>query len=249
MQHSDIQGVLGVERQLSGEHFVENNAYGVQVTLGHHVGGRYRLLRGDVVRRTENQATCPGLGEQCQSKIGQNCAALLVEHHVTRFDVAVNDPLGVRVVQCFTDFADEPPGFFRLDKFPVLAVAVQYHPQIRTVDVLHHHVQQSLVLTVAVQPDDVGMLKPGDGLGLTLETHQVVGIGAEGCIDDLDGDVAVEAHVQAPVDPRHPAVAEQRLKAIFVELLPDQACVRCVRIHITTGRCACFEVGRNLIIH
>ncbi len=140
----------------------------------------------------------------------------------------------VRIVQGQADFTHDAAGFCRRDERVGCAIAAQHRFQVGPIDVLHGHVEQVARFSIAIQPDDVRVLQPGDGLRFTLETGHVFGVGAQRGIDYLDRHVALEVDIQGAIDARHPALPQQRIEAILVKLDAQQA-----------GRRASGRLGRG----
>ena len=61
---------------------------------------------------------------------------------------------------------------------------------------------------------DVGMAEPRDRAGLPPEALELVGIGGDLAVHQLDRDRPLEHRVEGPVDGRHAAAPDRRLEAV-----------------------------------
>ena len=96
------------------------------------------------------------------------------QHDVRGFDVAVQHPAPVRVVEGAGDCGDDLH-----DEFLGHAGWVPFGQQlgrVRAVDEVHCDPQQSVGLAAVVNPDDVRVREGGRQVGLPQETLAVVGI-------------------------------------------------------------------------
>jgi hypothetical protein len=96
-------------------------------------------------------------------------------------------------------------------------------PQGQAVDQLHGEEHMSVVLTLVVDRDDIGVAQSGRGARLAaelLDEGLILGkVGAH----DLERDLAIEPLVQGDVHRRHPAVGQVREHAIApVEDMTDE---------------------------
>src|ERR1700733_3886439 len=90
--------------RIAAEHGVQDTAEAVDVRAGIDFPGFADLLRTHIVRRSHG---CAGHGHAAlfverlgDAEIHQQSAATAVQQHVGRFDIAMHDPLQVRVIQC-----------------------------------------------------------------------------------------------------------------------------------------------------
>ncbi len=82
------------------------------------------------------------------------------------------------------------------------------------------HAEIVLVLELADLEDrhDVGVVEPGDGLGLVLEPADLVGGGEPGGLDHLQSHRAVEAELPGLVDDPHAPFAQDALQLVVAEV-------------------------------
>ncbi len=114
----------------------------------------------------------------------------------------------VGVVEGRGDMAEDPQRVFAGQARAGLRQFFQMAPQASAVDQFHHQVIE-IVLRVEVEHlDDVRMFEGGDSLGLALEPRQEVLALDQVRVQDLDGDISVQARVVAPVDVGHPPAPE-----------------------------------------
>ncbi len=212
MLHRDRDLAVALERDLAGEHLVQADAERVEIRLAGH-GLAERLLGGDVVGRAEHPAVGgqPLLVERSgDPEVGDLGRALLVDEHVLGLDVAVDDVTGMGGAERARDL--DPVGDGLGDRQPA-------HPadpllERLALDVLEHDVRPALVLAGVDHADDVGMRELGDGSGLAAEALELVGVGRDLAVHQLDRDLSLERRVQCAVDRRHPARADPRLQSV-----------------------------------
>ena len=101
MREPDLRRASPRERRLAGEALVQHAAERVDVALARCVPPLDQL-GGEVVRRPEQLAfggePCR-VRPPCEPKVGQRRGALVVEEHVRRLDVPVQDPARVKRIQ------------------------------------------------------------------------------------------------------------------------------------------------------
>ena len=207
--HEDGDRRVRREGHAPGEHLVGHDAERVDVGRGADVRRR-GLLRGHVVRRPGDHAgggeAARGLEHLRDPEVGEVDAAVLVEEHVLRLHVAVDDALAVRVVEGVRHPAQDldRPGQGDAPRLEQLRERAARHEP-------HRHPGDALraVDVVGVDGDDVRVLEPRDGLGLALEALGETGVVQELPRQDLERHVAVEGRLEGPVDRGHAAPAER----------------------------------------
>jgi hypothetical protein len=128
----------------------------------------------------------------------------LVEHDVVGLDVAVYDPVPVRVPQRARRFGQQAADLVRR-KPPA---ALEQLGQRAAAEVLHDEVDDLARLADAVDGDDVGMLEAGSRSGLPLEPLDELLVERQGERQHLDRDVTLQMAVVRLVDDRHPPPAQ-----------------------------------------
>ena len=218
------RGVPG-ERRLPGQQFVEQNAGGVEVAarVDDFTAG---LLGGEVLRGTHHRTRrghrlaglVHGAGD---SEVHHLHVTGASEHHVARLDVAVHDPVPVRVVECGQHARGDLKRTFREQAASTGQDLAQGHP----VHVLHDdvgddHVGVTLVgqhvFTRVVDRHDVGVVQGGRALGLAAEPgleDRVLGeVGAQ----DLDGHAPPEPQVAALMHLGHATATDHLTDGVAV---------------------------------
>src|SRR5580704_1459927 len=161
---------------------------------------------------------------------------LLVDEDVFRLDVAVNDPLVVRELQCLADLRHDLERLVR----PELAVADQCS-QVDSVDILHHEVEILLGPAEIVDLDDMRVIEPGQRLGLAGEAFGKGRIITDSRRQNLDGNEAVQLPLPRLVDNSHATLAEM-LEVIELWELPGE------RLQIGRGKAGRFRDGRGFCL-
>ncbi len=110
------------------------------------------------MRRAKNLAPSTRFGQKGQAKVGQNHLPLLVQHNIGRFDITMNDPPFMGVVEGQADLLNNlvnPVGFHQRLLAPIVS---QNRPQIMPFDILHGHIEHPFGLTITIDPDNVRMI-------------------------------------------------------------------------------------------
>ena len=156
--------------------------------------------------------TWPGAGERgCvarlgDAEVGQPRVAVLVDEHVLRLDVAMQDARAVDVAQGGEQLAGEALGLGHV-------TALQAGGEVAALDVLHHEIRPIAGAEV-VHRDQVRVLEGGRDLRLAPEPADVLAVCGERVGEDLDRDRPVESLVGRQPDHRHPAGAQAPLEHI-----------------------------------
>ena len=207
-----------MERGPADEQVEERAAEGVDVgtaiglvavagLLGRQVVGRAQHLlvmspgeRGVVLRHGERQPEVEDLD-----------VPSLVDDQIGRFDVAVDEPLVVRVLQAERRLADE------IGRLPHRQRAVLLDPgvQILPLDVLHHDEVDGAGRVEVEGAGDVRMVEPGGGLRLPLEPGQVGTLVDPLHRQHLDRHLVVQGGVLGEINAAHAAGTEQTQKLVL----------------------------------
>ena len=210
--HRDRHLVLPPERDLAGEHLVEHDAERVQVRLAGH-GTAEGLLGRDVVGRAEDPAVRgESLLVQCAGdpEVGDLGRALLVDQDVLGLDVTVDDVTGMRHPEGASDLDRVRD---RLGRGQAAGAADPLLERL-ALDVLEHDVRPAVVLSVVDHPDDVRMRQLRHRPRLPAEALELVGVGGDLAVHQLDRDLALQRLVGGPVDRRHPACPDPGLESV-----------------------------------
>ena len=119
-----------------------------------------------------------------QAEVEKLDVAILGDHDVRGFEIAMSDPVAVRVRKGlgYGHGVSEP--FLEGENLTRNGLV-----ECLALEQLHHEKWGSLVLTNLVDDRDVGMRERGGGLGLPLESQTPLRVGGEGRRQDLDRDV------------------------------------------------------------
>ena len=139
-----------------------------------------------------------------EAEVGDLHAAVAIEQHVLRLDVAVHDAAVVRELQRVADLRDDAQ---RLrGRQPSRALHL---PQVHAVDELHQQVVQAARLAEVVDGDDVRVLKAREGARLAREALGEARVARDGGRQNLERDQSVEPRLPRLVDGAHAALADQ----------------------------------------
>ena len=229
-------GVAALERVPARSHLVEQDSEREEVgarvdreslgLLGRHVGHGAEQMPGarDAVGGEGLGARVDGLGELGESEIEDLDAALAVEHHVGRFEVAVNDPIGVG--------AGERVGERDGDRQQLIerkAAGGDGAREGAALDQLHGEKVEAAVFFDGMQGDDVGVFQAGDDGRFAFEAGSSLRVVRDLGRQHLDRHIAAQAAVVPAIDVTHPSGAELLENVVVREPCTDQdACLlRC----------------------
>jgi hypothetical protein len=139
--------------------------------------------------------------------------APLVEQHVARLHVAMDEAALVRGVECARDLRehlDRPLG-------RELPVPLEGGTQVGALHVPHRQVELALVLARLVDRNHVRVVERGRELRLTEEALPEVGVLHQLGCDQLQRHRPLERGVMREIDHAHTAAPEERLNAIVRE--------------------------------
>ena len=192
-----MQQHFRVKRRPAGEQFVKQHAQAVNVAARVNVQPAHlRLLRTHVGRRADElfvggekrlvgQFAFDGLGDAEINHLRHRHAVVQRHQNVRRLDVAVNDPLLVRVLDGVANLDEQIQPLAGVEMVLVAVVgdfdaAHQFHDKVRPPGFRRARVQH---------PGDVRMIHHRQRLPLGLETgDDALGVHAQ--LDDLEGDPA-----------------------------------------------------------
>ena len=205
MAHGNRDGGLAFERHATREHFVEDDADGVEVG-GWSDRQAAGLLGREVLSRTDNRAGLRHLGiaGTGNAKVGHFDLAVGLDEDVLRLDVAVDHALLMRDAEGSQDLernGDRPPGLDR-------RLAANQVLQRLAFDVLLDDVRHACGLRLVVDLDDVRVVQARCCAGFALEALDEVGIVAVTIGQHLDGDLAMQRFVLRKKNARHATLAK-----------------------------------------
>jgi hypothetical protein len=215
---------VGEEGLASAEDFIGDDGERILVAASVDAVGA-DLLGGHVEGGAEDGAGHGhGVGDELgDAEVGDLQAPVRGDEEVGGFDVAVDDALGVGVVEAFGSLAEE----LEDDGGSGGADLVEQGGESAPGDVLHGDEGDGFAgahfgVADLVDGDDVGMGEPAGGLGFALEALlHVAALGFVGDVvefDGLEGDVAADDGVEAAVDDAHAAAAELLTHFVGAEL-------------------------------
>ena len=214
----DGEGVGSGEGNGPGEHLVEHDAEGVDVAarvsalsadlLGRDVVGRAEAL-GEVA---EGEAAGAGVGGDAE--VDEADVVVVVDHDVLGLHVAVDDAVGVDVLQRAADADGELDG--AVDGEPGLLL--NDLAEKAAGDPLHDHVDLGAA-GVGEDLHDGGMMQAGADVCLALEALVEGGVALDLGVGDLYGDLRAGARVGGAEDGGHAAGGHQLFEAVVVELV------------------------------
>ena len=202
--------------EASGEKLVGDDAEGVDVGAGVDFGGvAGGLFGGHVVEGSEEGTDFGsggggvevGVGGFGEAEVEDFGLAGVGDEDVGGFQIAVDDALGVGVVDGVGDEGDEGEAFAKGEVFR-LGVGVERE----AVDELHGEVgleTEGRVLSSGVEDGgDIGMLEKSEDFGFEVEAFEG-GRGKVAGTNDLEGDDAVGLLLDGFVDRAHAAFADE----------------------------------------
>jgi hypothetical protein len=213
-----------LERRLADDEREERRAQRVDVGAAVHPRLVQPLLRRDEVGRADHRAVVEllrqpvlGLGGTGQAHVENLDRPAPVADEVAGLDVAVDEPLLVRVLQAGRGLRD----VLRRRGVRDGPVAVENLLERLALDVLHHEVRRVVVPGDVEDADDVRVVQRRRGAGLALEPFErefviLVLAGHE----NLDRHLAVQFQVFGEVHRPHPAAAEQILDDVRADPEP-----------------------------
>ena len=160
------------------------------------------LLRGHVLWRADDGDCLGAFGQPGNAKIGQVSCAVAVEEDVGRFQVAVDDVVGVGFVQGGGDALGDGDDLFQRQR-PLRQAVLQ-----RTaVHQAHDDVGPGVFLAVVVHRHNGVVLQVGDDFGFAFKSLAEVGLLQEAGWQHFQGDFALEAGIVGYVNCPHAPLA------------------------------------------
>ena len=213
----ELLGGRPAERGLPGDEREQRRPQAVNVATGvdRHV---QRLLRGGEVRGPRNGTLVEPAGQIVlrvahgprQAHVEDLDVPVLREHQVAGLDVAVNEPLLVRVLKPRRGLHDVARGLRVVERAGLFDERFEVKP----VHMFHHEEPNVLHLGNVEQAHDVGVVEGRHGAGLAVEPLQTERVVALLGGQDLERHLAVQGGVVGQVHGPHPAPAEQAQDAV-----------------------------------
>ena len=138
--------------------------------------------------------------------------SLVVDHDVFRFQVAVDNAVGVDVFEGVENTDGDADGALLGD-----AAFVEDLAQQAALAPLHDHVDAGALLA-AVDAHDLGVVEFFADAGFALKAVEEDGVGFQVGVGNFEGDDAVIPQVGGAVDGGHSAAGDRRLDAVGIDL-------------------------------
>ena len=198
-------GLLSGEGPPAGDHLEEHHAQAVDVgagvqlaaqdLFGAHVGGGAHGHGGD-------GGALQGFGD---AEVGEEGAAMAVDHDVAGLEVAVDEAFVVGVVEGGGQLPEDVGGLGQgQGAFPLHQEAAEGD----AVDVFEDDEGDGSLAFEGEEADDVGVVELGQGLGLAGEAADEVGVFGQVFAEDFDGDPGHASAVEGEEDVGHAAAAD-----------------------------------------
>ncbi len=207
-----LEDVVGIEGGPAREHFIQHKTQRINIAL---LVDRYacQLLRSHVARRARpNLASFHLPGDDGQSEVGDPNTALLIDHDIGRFQVAMQYAMNVGGRQTRTELTGDVDG----SRSGQSADSSQKRGQVFAVDVLHRDERRPIDLSEIVNSADVRMTHFARELDFTLHAAPPSRVQDMQPGQKFQRDGLMEPIVLRPIDPTHRPLAEQRDDAIAV---------------------------------
>jgi hypothetical protein len=216
--HQQVAQRLTLERPLPGEGLEDDDAERPEVAprvdglrplclFGAHVVGRPEHRAGS--RARPGSAGAGRFGDAEIEHLGDLSVVVTNEEDIVRLEVAVHDPLRVRLRQGTADLSNDGDKVMRGQP----ADARQTLAEVLAVEQFHGDVRRPVADSVIEDLNDVRASQVGGGLCLALEARLDFGKLRPLPFDELDGTRNVQPEVRRKPHRAHPAAPEQSVEA------------------------------------
>ncbi len=206
-------------RHVPEDHPVQHDAQSVQIAaridgftdrlFGAHVRGRAEQDTGAGLKRGVH-VVVDDLGDPEVDDLHGLVAVGFDDEDVRGFEIAVNHPLSVRVLESSEDLVDQAQGVPRGEIALAEDLAERSASQARH----DHEVHAAVRGPVVVDLEAVGVVEARHALRLALESLRAAhGVG-DLRVEDFHGDGALELELHAPKDDPHPAGSDHLVEAV-----------------------------------
>ena len=199
----------GFEGALPGEDLVEQQAERVDIAPHRDFGAR-QLLRRHVGRSAAAHVALQLLGEAGESEIHDDDLAAAVDHHVGRFQVAVQHAFFVGGGQAGAELAR---GLDRLVHGQA-SDAAQQRAEILAIHELHGDVVQAFGDADVVDAADVGVRDLARDADFVVEAREGAIVGGGGLGQEFQGHGLAQGQVGGAIDFAHAAASQQSRDAV-----------------------------------
>src|SRR5688572_1409441 len=174
------------------------------------------LLRRHVARRSNYEACARQVrrGQVRDTEIHDLCPAVFSDPYVRGLDVAVDDPVLVRVGEAHQNVDDDVELFLKL---PLLG-RVDECLQVCAVEELHRNEEVAIELAKVEDRNDVRVLQGSCGLGLAEESLAMILVARYRRVHHLDRDSAADDRIDGAIDGTHRAFAHHTYDLILADL-------------------------------
>ena len=168
---------FAAERRFTGEHLVEHDSDRIEVGLRGR-GVSVDLLGGEVLRGAEQLAggghaagrVGDGFGNPEVGQLGRPVGG---QEDVARFDVSMDEPLGMSSPECAEHLVGDGDGLGLIESSPL----GQHLVEAGALDQLEDQIGPGAILADVVDGDSVRMIEAGRDSGFAFEALPGVGIG------------------------------------------------------------------------
>ena len=209
---------LARERPAAAYHLVEHATQRENIAARVHFLSTH-LFRGHVSHRAQHGAgvrlrrnvrsslggTIRSRRDPGQAEIKDLHAAVASQKEILRFEVPVDDSLGVGGGESLRDRRGDHDRVPPRQRAPGQPAAERL-----AFEQLHDRIRDGSVRAIIMDGEDVRMRQSCYCLGFALEAGQPVRVMGEGFRQDLDGNLALQARIPSAVHLSHPAGAEGR---------------------------------------
>ena len=179
---------FAIKRRTAGDHFIHNNAQGVQIRPAIHLAA-LGLLRGNIVHRAQSflgQSVTVG-HDTGDAKVRHPDGAVFQQHHIMGLDIPMDQSTAVSVLQTLGDLGSEVKGLLPVEDTFHFHILLQRN----AIDQLHNDVIRIAGGGNIVDRYDVGMAQHANRLTLRMETAAEVFILQVFIFQNLDGHQSV----------------------------------------------------------
>jgi hypothetical protein len=211
---------VAAERGDAGDHLVEQGAEREEVgpvvhRLAHHLFRRHGIGGAeDHARLRERLILVSALDELREAEVQDLRAAGRGHHDVAGFQIAMDDPVGMRLGEPAGDLRSKAESRGEIER-----ALVEQAPERPPMDELHDDPVAVLVLDDVVDVDDGRVVEAGAGRGLLPEALPEPGALQDLRQNVLECDRALETFIPGAPDPPHAARGDELLQAVRADPL------------------------------
>ncbi len=226
MLEDDYKGSIGVKGDRTRNHFIQHHPQRV------NVAALVAMLALALLRRHVGRCAGqgPGLGILCptdnsgDAEIGQDNLSLLVNHHIGRFEIAMDHLTGVGIINGAAKGDKNAGNFFETVRLARFLTRLEFIFERRAIYKLHSH-KGDVVFAVKIKGlNNVRMAQLANGQSLSLKASHKILFFDHMAVQHFDADVAVQARLKSLVNLGHPAAPQASHNSILTERFADQVC-------------------------